>query len=480
MSIKAAKRKYYKRNNGSSCGVVTLSEWWRLIHYDFWEADCYLWGTTACAEFPHRVIQLAYERGLESFGQKFNPYKGAEAVAWIRGHYLARDVEHDHLIDGPRFNIAVKMLPALEVEAEKRMKRGKKDLTTVSEEAEGGESTAQAAKTVGIGPLTHIHDLGKAWGKHMRSSPNGYDRTNPVARFGDVGSGHNYVRSAHTSDSITSGLQRNYTPTRGGGKLNFDSWQISGSSPSSSGAQFRKNLFDMRIKNTRIVKATIPISQFMDADLQWFHRAWLNKLPFRYQAMIWTHYVPTVEHPQKLALLHTTDSSYRACLAAAQRELHTQICVLQLNAKTPRPANKSGPTKEQAAPLWAGRIYAWIHKSPIRCSNPPPRIIPDDNCYFRRGDGATYSVLSARFVKRLRRRGELHSYLREQREKADCLYHLPKQKYEPQGAREKYNSNKRLNEWRLTNLDSCLGQWCQQLNEEKAPGRRTINGCFPL
>ena len=481
MSIKAAKRKYYKRNNGSSWGVVTLSKWWRLIHYDFWEADCYLWGATACAEFPHRVIQLAYERGLESFGQKFNPYKGAEAVAWIRGHYLARDVEHDHLIDGPRFNIAVKMLPALEVEAEKRMKRGKSDPSATRRQG-NDKSTAQAAKTVGIGPLTHIHDLGKAWGKHMRSSPNGWHKTNSLVRHFEVGSGHNYVRSAYTSDSITSGSQRSYVPTSDSGQLSFgtDNWRISGSSPSSDCAAFHRNLFDMSIKDMRIFKSTIPISEFMSKELQWFHRAWLNKLPFRYQAMIWTHYVPTVDHSQKLALLHTTDSSYRACLAAAQRELHTQICVLQLNVKTPLPANKYGPTKEQVAPLWATRILASVHKCTGQDSNVPSSIIDDDNCYFRRVDGTLYSVLSRKQIRKLRRRNELKSFLMEQRQGPGELCHFPAYLCAKLTAGQKYNTDSSLNELGLTHFDSGLAQWWKQDQKHQVPGRRTINGCYSI
>ena len=334
-----------------------------------------------------------------------------------------------------------------------------------------------------IGHASSIDTVGKAWGKYLRSIPNGWERSNRLTRFGDT-SGHNYVRAAYSSDSITSG-QRSYSPNGKGGVLSFsqNNWQIPGCSLTSDSSSYRKNLSDMRIINMRIAKPKILIDQFMDEDVLWFHLGWRD-LSYRDQATLWVHYVPTVSIDRKYALIRASGQDYAARLKASQRAVKTNIGMLQLNARTLKPAERTEKKEEQLAPLWACRIFATIHKFPIRDSDPPTEKFigrypdsSDEFCYFRRANGELYAVLRLMAVKRLRRRGKLESFLHDCKEKPKRLCHFAE--FIELRARVRYNANNWLHERGLSHLDKCLAQWCQQLCEQEAPGRRSKDGRYP-
>ena len=332
----------------------------------------------------------------------------------------------------------------------------------------------------------NIDELGKSWGKHMRSTPNGWSRTNFIARMGDIKNDHNYVRDAYSSDSITSSTQRAYPPTTKTGALKFgtDNWHISGSGPATDGSEYHRNCFDMRIINMRIAKHKILITEFMDENALWFHRAW-RKLSFGDQAMLWTHYVATVSIDRKCALLSASSQDYAAWLKRSQRAVETKKGMLQLSAPIHKPATRTTKKKEQIAPSWTCRIFASIHKFPIRDSNPPTEIFigepdaDDEFCYFRRDDGELYAVLRSKAVKRLRRRDELDSFLSDRKQKPETLCHFPGF-VTKLDAKDKLNTQDQLHQRGLTNLDQCLAHWCQELREHPAIGRRTQDGCYPI
>ena len=81
---------------------------------------------------------------------------------------------------------------------------------------------------------------------------------------------------------------------------------------------------------------SIPlIKRFMPTHIIPYHIAWKADLPLSDRTILWTHYVPIVDHKEKLLLLNVTDVIYTAWLATAQRKIDQEICELPEPAPAP-------------------------------------------------------------------------------------------------------------------------------------------------
>ena len=324
-------RKYYKRKGASSWTVATLSEWRQLIRYDLWQVYCHLWGAATCAEFPQQVIRAAYKHGLEAFqrGVGINPYYGGgEAVAWIRGYCKAT---LNPILAGPP-RAAPPIVSFLTVQREYTARR---KVSRAAKDRRLATLNRQAQRSIKKDP-TNIDEYGHAWGGMMRYQPNGWpSKSQWVRRMEESIAGRN---------SIT--------------RIAFDSSYGDKAPSSSTGSNTGGG--QKRIK--RSCQSEPPIKQSMLPNILPYHIAWNGLRPLSYRAILWTHYVPIVEHTEKLRLLNVTDDIYMSWLASAQRKIDQEICELPEPApEPPKPVPGSGP-------LWPCRIFASIHKFSIRHS----------------------------------------------------------------------------------------------------------------
>ncbi len=293
-------RKYYKRNNGATWAVVTLSEWRQLILYDLWQVYPHLWGARA----PRRMC---------SAKTTFN------------------DKPHPH---------------------------------------------------------SNIRDMNQAetWGERMRYWPNGWHTKGLMARYAEW-----MTEAEPGKNSITrsDGSQKNLA-------WNFDDWQ-----PSQRGDSDCSKYFC----------STPLIKHFMPADVIPYHIAWKD-LPFSHQAILWVHYASDVDYIRKLHLLKIDSDSYQNLLTLAQHKIEQTICEL------PDPAPEPPEPKPGTGPLWSCRIFARVHKWPIRHAGAntlhcgPVLQFPvslswagfrlpiaedeNDNYVFRLPGGEIYALLSKR------------------------------------------------------------------------------------
>ncbi|MCH8871406.1 hypothetical protein IH824_01325 [candidate division KSB1 bacterium] len=363
--------------------------------------------------------------------------------------------------------------------------------------------------------IEDIDYLGREWGKWMRYQPNGWPSRNHITKLKKISfaSGNSYAPMAVTSDSLDTLDQKSYHPTRkniwsGELKLGAGNWQISASGTSAAvyGA-LRKNPSGGRIKNFRIYRSKILIKRFMPEDVLRFHRAWTHQtknvkhLHKCHQTMLWTHYVLKAARQQKVELLRTTTDRYPKWLERSQRAISSIIAEhdAELSSKKSPPSPVAARNKGSTGPLCSCRIFASIHKFPIRHSNvkdhlpvsfspqgirnprTPADYFPADKSanplaymYFRQPTGEIYSVLSPIDLKRLRRKGELDSFLDERRENAANFTNFDIDEWYPViwhpgwiKPVPHYNALAWMKERGLTLLDECATDWGEELRAEK-------------
>jgi len=381
--------------------------------------------------------------------------------------------------------------------------------------------------------IEDIDYLGREWGKWMRYQPNGWPSKNHITNLKKISfaSGNSYAPMAVTSDSLDTLDQKSYHPTRkniwgGELKLGAGNWQISASGTSEAvyGA-LRKNPSYGRINNFRFHRSKILIQRFMPKDALRFHRACKNLSEWN-QIMLWAHYVLVVVSPdklknlreqrklkcyevtdqQKLDLLQTTNDIYSKWLVSSRRAIAEEITTTDLLAEIrlkkimAQDAARRRRLDLSTGPLWSYRIFASIHKFPIRHVNAkdllpasfspqglwnprtPIDFLPADksakaneisNIYFRQPTGEIYSVLSSMSLKRLRRQGKLDSFLDEQRNKLSdggmTLCHFDdwfplRGRFYPH-----YNAPHWLAKRELTMLDQRARRWGRELRDESPP-----------
>lgn len=328
--------------------------------------------------------------------------------------------------------------------------------------------------------IVDVDEMGKKWGKWMRYQPNGWHRVNAIARMGDIGSGHIYARAAFHSDTVGMGGQSNYAPQKLGKKLKLglktNSWQISASGPTAAVyGPSRRNIADGRVKNFKIQKSKVLISQFMGEDLQLFHRGW-GKLGFTHRAVIWTQYVPDVNFTRKVNLLRTTSKRYGEWLEVSHRRIVDEIRLLDIQ-HIPQHQPTKLPTTP-ITPLWPTRIFGSVHKFPIKhsASGELPvngsiyDYVDDDYAYFRRSSGEIYAVISGIELRRLKRAGRFESYLSERRadlNQDNChfavWYDTAKRK------RKIHNTEEWLRKRGLIYFEERLTRFCQELHDASPP-----------
>lgn len=361
-------RKYYKRNNGASWSVVTLDEWKYFHRQDLWQVEYHSWGTTACSEFPYQAIQFAYERGLASAGREINPYKGAEAVAWLRGLYdsdlTSKTVGRDDPIN---FDAAAASTTSyLAIHHKRKAARRAKSRTT-------------PRKKVHPSIIKHpanIDEFGKAWGEMMRYQPNGWYTIGGIQRWIDRETeGKNFV----TRKAPKPEYDEDVEPSRRTG-----------------------NSVGRGQKELRSHHRSEPLIEWsMPENILPYHIAWTKLRPLFCQAILWTHYVSDVEQIEKLRLLNVDGNTYRKWLAVAQRKIQQEICEI------PEPAPEPPEVEPGLGPLWPCRIFGSVHKG--SASDPgvsfpksplfdgPRRPIAEDennNYVFRLPTAEVYAVVS--------------------------------------------------------------------------------------
>ena len=302
--------------------------------------------------------------------------------------------------------------------------------SSTSHQRKAGEVLAQnrlpVILTAKLSPAW-VHELASDWGRYMRSQPNGWYRDNHVANLEKslLGSGNNRKQTAFVSD-----------------QLELKGSQISGTQASAAAfGKLGRNSTDGLIRNIRTYGPTIPIRGMSEDQIR-FHRAW-KKLSECHQAMLWTQYVLNVAQKRRMNLLQTTNDLYPKWLDLSQRAIAREITRLDAEIgpkKTSRPARSvSGRHKGIKGPLWPCRIFASIHKFPIRYSNVKnlfpasfsplgfrnPRtsadyLPPDPYIFCRRPSGELYTVLSLDKWLQLRKTKKLTGFLCAERNKALC------------------------------------------------------------
>ncbi len=256
----------------------------------------------------------------------------------------------------------------------------------------------------------------------------------------------------------------------------------------------------------RIYRSKILIKRFMPEDVLRFHRAWtyqtkkVKHLRECHQAMLWTHYVLKAARQQKVELLQTTIDRYPKWLERSQRAISSKIAEhdAELSSKKSPPRPVAARNKGSTGPLWSCRIFASIHKFPIRHSkvkdllpasfspqgflNPRSTFdyLPTDNDnVFRRANWEIYAVISNIEYGRLYRQGKANAFLAERRENAaDYTYrhfdewHL---KWHPGWMKPlpRYNATHWLKNRGLTMFNQCAQDWCKDLlDEQERPWKR--------
>jgi len=194
-----------------------------------------------------------------------------------------------------------------------------------------------------------------------------------------------------------------------------------------------------------------------------------------------------------MRLLQTTSDQYPKWLGLSRRAIAREIERLDtvLSFKKSPPKSVANRSKGNAGPLWPCRIFASMHKFPIRHSNVKdilpasfssqgirkPRsasdYLPTDNAnVFRRADGEIYAVISNIEYGRLYRQGKASAFLAQRRENAaDYTYrHFDEWHLEWYPGWMKplphYNATHWLKNRGLTMLDQCAQDWCQELRDE--------------
>lgn len=303
--------------------------------------------------------------------------------------------------------------------------------------------------------IDDVDYLGRKWGRHMRSQPNGWHRENWIAHEEErvTGSGHSYKSAIISSDNAEyslAGIDKKIAGEYGRVTDGFTYANLRDLKPSGVSTPSRLKPGDSLITatfgwagtvpsgtkyNCRIYRSEILIKSFMPEDVLRFHRAWKN-LSECHQAMLWTQYVLKVAHKQKVDLLQTTNDLYAKWLDLSQRTIAREIERLDtvLSSKTFTPRSVTGRNNLSAAgPLWPCRIFSYVHKVPINdsrrdpfpiClsltghSNPRSPFVKgpiDSNMYCMRPNGELYAVVPAEEGLRLQNQGRLNSYLDERR-----------------------------------------------------------------
>ena len=270
--------------------------------------------------------------------------------------------------------------------------------------------------------------LGRTWGERMRDKPNGWYRENYINRLYEdeyLGSGNNFKARAVTSDRLDTNDQYSYQPVR----RNDFRISASGESAATYGALGRNSSFGTK-KINESYRPKIPI-KLMSKDQIIFHRAWRRLNDEWHQAVIWTQYVPDVDHKRKVALLRTTSKSYDAWLDLSLRTIAREIKRLDVEIASKASVRKQMPRQENGStrPLWSGRIFSYAHKLAINDSlrDPFPICLSktghgnerspyvkgpiDQNIYCKRPTGDIYAAVPCRKWKQLQNQGQLNGFL---------------------------------------------------------------------
>ena len=391
-----------------------------LLHSRVTIPHCYrLWGASRRNEFHSRIIQSAFEHGLQAgqLGTGACAYRGAQEVAWIRGYYYASQQ------DGSTTQslLSIRLLS-------REWTRLRPPLRLTS----SPRTVPQVISNIDYW-CSDIEYLGSEWGRWMRYEPNPWYRDNHINLLYRE-SGNYYKVRAFTSDNLDTNSQNSY---QSGMRNAFRDFRISasGASADTYGALGRNPAFGSK-KNFKPYGPKI-LAGFMSKDQLTFHRAYRELEDIKQKEILWDSFVPEITQERKLSLLKTTQAEYDRLLDLALKAVARKIeGIATLDAQKPKlEAQMSEAASRQTSQkpitqLWPCRILSYVHKVAINDSrrNPFPICLsltghnnprspfsePDTNIYCIRPNGEIYAVLSPSEWRRLQNQGRLKSYLDEQ------------------------------------------------------------------
>ena len=174
-----------------------------------------LWGASTRNEFHPRIIQSAFEHGLQSgqLGTGACPYRGAQEVAWIRGYYYAFQQDDSATQIRPSLH-----LPSCEWGCLRNSVRFVSSPRIVS----------QVISDVDYW-CSDIEYLGREWGKRLRLQSYGWYQDNHISRLYKE-SGNHYKVRAVTSDNLDTNSQNSFYQS--GIRNDFRDYRISASGAS--------------------------------------------------------------------------------------------------------------------------------------------------------------------------------------------------------------------------------------------------------